>query len=75
MARQKQEVLFKRVDGHNCGLDVHKKEIMTTVGGIGLDSEIRTFQSTTRSLKELKDYLTCFSFICHNIRKNHKMPL
>jgi transposase len=57
MARQKQEVTFEEVVKRGCGLDVHKKEIVATVGGTGLKSETRTFQSTTRSLTELKEWL------------------
>lgn len=40
-----------------CGLDVHKKEIVATVSGTDIESETRTFQSTTRSLTELKEWL------------------
>jgi transposase len=57
MARQKQEVTFEEVVERGCGLDVHKKEIVATVGGTGLESETRTFQSTTRSLTDLKEWL------------------
>ena len=40
-----------------CGLDVHKKEIVATVEGEGLARETKTFESTTRSLTELKEWL------------------
>ena len=59
MAKQKQtqEVAFEEVVERGCGLDVHKKEIVATVSGTGIESETRTFQSTTRSLTELKEWL------------------
>ncbi len=57
MARIKQEVTFDEVVARGCGLDVHKKEIVATVGGTGIESETRTFQSTTRSLTKLKEWL------------------
>lgn len=59
MTRQKQtqEIAFDEVVERGCGLDVHKKEIVATVSGTGIESETRTFQSTTRSLTELKEWL------------------
>lgn len=59
MAKQKQsqEITFEEVVERGCGLDVHKKEIVATVSGTGIESETRTFQSTTRSLTELKEWL------------------
>lgn len=58
MARhRKQEVSFEEVVGRGCGLDVHKKEIVATVEGTDIPKETRTFQSTTRSLTELKEWL------------------
>ena len=40
-----------------CGLDVHKKVIVATVDGTGIKRETREFESTTRSLTELKEWL------------------
>lgn len=59
MAKQKQsqEITFEEVVERGCGLDVHKKAIVATVSGTGIESETRTFQSTTRSLTELKEWL------------------
>ncbi len=57
MARHKQEITFEEVVERGCGLDVHKKEIVATVSGTGIESETRTFRSTTRSLTELKEWL------------------
>lgn len=55
--KQPQEIAFEEVVERGCGLDVHKKEIVATVSGTGIKSETRTFQSTTRSLTELKEWL------------------
>lgn len=55
--KQPQEIAFEEVVEHGCGLDVHKKEIVATVSGTGIESSTRTFQSTTRSLTELKEWL------------------
>ena len=52
-----QEITFDEVVERGCGLDVHKKEIVATVSGTCIKSETRTFQSTTRSLTELKEWL------------------
>lgn len=53
----KKEVTFQQLVERGCGLDVHKKEIVATVNGVGIKSETRTFQSTTKSLTELKVWL------------------
>ena len=52
-----QDITFEEVVARGCGLDVHKKEIVATVGGTDIPSETRSFQSTTRSLTELKEWL------------------
>ena len=38
-------------------MDIHKKEIVATVEGEGIARETRNFNSTTRSLTELKEWL------------------
>ena len=48
---------FDQVVDRCCGLDVHKKVIVATVEGMGLKKETREFESTTRSLTELKEWL------------------
>ncbi len=57
MAKQKNEITFDEVVARGCGLDVHKKEIVATVSGTDIKKETRTFESTTRSLTELKEWL------------------
>ena len=58
MIETKQETVeFESVAERCCGLDVHKKEIVATVEGVGIKKETRSFTSTTRSLTELKEWL------------------
>ena len=52
-----EEIGFDQMVSRGCGLDVHKKEIVATIRGIGLRKETRSFGTTTRSLTELKDWL------------------
>ena len=55
--KQTKVIVFDEVVERGCGLDVHKKVIVATVGGTCLSQETRSFQSTTRSLTELKEWL------------------
>lgn len=48
---------FSQVVDRCCGLDVHKRVIVATVDGTGIERETREFESTTRSLTELKEWL------------------
>lgn len=48
---------FSQVVDRCCGLDIHKKVIVATVEGTGIARETREFESTTRSLTELKEWL------------------
>ena len=53
----KKTVEFEQVVSRCCGLDVHKREIVATVDGDGIQKETRSFSSATRSLTELKEWL------------------
>jgi transposase len=55
--QQKNEVSFEDVLARRCGLDINKKEIVATVSGTDIKKEKRTFQATTRSLTQLKEWL------------------
>ena len=48
---------FTQVVDRCCGLDVHKKVIVATVEGTGIARQTREFETTTRSLIELKEWL------------------
>lgn len=66
--KQTQEIVFEEVVERRCGLDVHKKEIVATVSGMGIESQTRTFQSTTRSLTELKEWLLALGVNARRIK-------
>ena len=51
------QVSFKQVVSRGCGIDVHKKELTTTIDGEGLKKQTREFGTVTSSLKELRDWL------------------
>lgn len=57
MANNRSSVEFEQIASRCCGLDVHKKEIVASVDGDGIQKDTRCFASTTRSLTELKDWL------------------
>lgn len=52
-----QEIRFDQVIERGCGLDIHKKEIVATISGVGIKNETRSFGATTSSLTLLKDWL------------------
>jgi hypothetical protein len=55
MAKQKKEVSFEEVVARNCGLDVHKKEMVATFSGTDIKKKTRTFQLMTCSLTGFKE--------------------
>lgn len=57
LENQQNDVAFPQIVDRACGLDVHKKVIVACVAGTGIETETRSFKSTTRSLKELKKWL------------------
>lgn len=50
-------VSFEQVVSRGCGLDVHKKTVVATIDGEGLERVTREFGTFTSSLTELKDWL------------------
>jgi transposase len=50
-------VEFAQVVSRGCGLDVHKKTVVATIDGEGLQRSTREFGTFTSSLTELKDWL------------------
>ncbi len=50
-------VTFPEVVSRGCGIDVHKKVVVATIDGSGLRKETREFDTFTRSLTELKNWL------------------
>ena len=51
------QISFNQVVSRGCGIDVHQKVVVATIGGEGLKKETREFGTFTRSLTELKDWL------------------
>lgn len=52
-----QTIKFEQVIERGCGIDVHKKVLVATVRGSGLQEQTRTFESFTESIEELRDWL------------------
>jgi len=50
-------VSFEQVVSRGCGIDVHKEVLVATIGGTGLRTQTREFDTFTRSLTELKEWL------------------
>jgi len=53
----KRTIEFEQVIERGCGLDVHRDTVVATVMGKGIQTETRTFGTTTSSLKELGEWL------------------
>ena len=51
-------VSFEQIVSRGCGIDVHKKTVVATIDGEGLERTTREFETFTSSLTELKDWLT-----------------
>lgn len=50
-------VQFTQVLSRGCGMDIHKKVVVATVQGEGICKETRSFDSFTRSLTQLREWL------------------
>lgn len=50
-------VSFPSMVSRGCGINVHKKVVVATINGSGIRKETREFNTFTRSLTELKDWL------------------
>jgi len=53
----KQTIEYEQVIERGCGLDVHRNTVVATVMGKGIQTETRTFGTTTSSLKEMGEWL------------------
>jgi transposase len=53
----KRKVEYEQVVDRGCGLDVHRDTVVATVMGKGIETETRTFGTTTSSLNELGVWL------------------
>lgn len=50
-------VQFTQVLSRGCGMDIHKKVVVATVQGEGICKETRSFDTFTRSLTQLREWL------------------
>ena len=55
------QIEFEQVIQRGCGLDVHQKTIVSTVRGIDVATETRTFGTFTSQIEELKVWLNSLS--------------
>jgi transposase len=53
----KKEVIFEQVVERGCGIDVHKKVLVATIKGVGIKEETRSFDTFTKSIEEMRDWL------------------
>ena len=53
----KNKVEYEQVIDRGCGLDVHRDTVVATVMGQGIETETRTYGTTTKSLNELGAWL------------------
>jgi transposase len=52
-----EQVSFEQVVARGCGIDVHKKMVVATIDGKGLQQETREFATFTSSLTKMKEWL------------------
>jgi len=50
-------ISFKQVIERGCGIDVHKKVLVATIRGIGIEQETRSFECFTEDIDSLGDWL------------------
>lgn len=53
----KRTITFEQVVERGCGIDVHKKLLVATVRGTGIQEETREFDGYTTSIEELRSWL------------------
>lgn len=50
-------VTFPQLIQRGCGIDVHLKVVVAIIDGVGIRKEIRTFDTFTSCLTEMKEWL------------------
>ncbi len=53
----KPNIQFEQIVARGCGIDVHKKILVATIRGTGIQEQTREFSSYTSSIEELRDWL------------------
>jgi len=54
---KKQQITFEQIIDRGCGIDIHKKILVATIRGTGLQEETRSYDAYTSSIEELRDWL------------------
>jgi len=54
---KKSTIQFEQIVERGCGIDVHKKILVATIRGTGIQEETREFTSYTSSIEELREWL------------------
>lgn len=54
---EKPEIKFDQVVSRGCGIDVHKKIIVVSIGGEGIETTTKTFNTFTDDLETLRGWL------------------
>jgi transposase len=57
MDNKKEVIEFEQVIDKGCGIDIHKKVLVATVRGKGIRVETRSFDTFTKSIEKLRDWL------------------
>lgn len=57
MEKETDKIEFEQVIERGCGIDIHKKVLVATIRGKGIKEETRSFDSFTKSIEELRDWL------------------
>ena len=51
------KVMFDQIVSRGCGIDVHKKVLVATIRGTGIEEETRTYDCFTQSIESFKSWL------------------
>ncbi len=54
---KKQQIIFEQIVERGCGIDIHKKILVATIRGTGLEEETRSYDAYTSSIEELRNWL------------------
>ena len=57
MAKKENTIEFEQVIERGCGIDVHKKVIVATIKGKGIQETTKTFNGFTESIELMRDWL------------------
>lgn len=51
------KVMYDQIISRGCGIDVHKKKLVATIRGTGIEEETRTYDCFTQSIESMKSWL------------------